>query len=153
MRISDWSSDVCASDLILEGEGRERLGTVLGDQHLLLQLHALAAILLADVALDADRHAGLEDAVVAGGVEVLQVDHRRILVAEPDAVHHHRIAVGPAACRQSPGAIGQLSKAEAGPQELQIEGDLLPREAIEPAMSIDRPAVAAKIGSAHCLTT
>src|SRR3546814_8701176 len=112
MRISDWSSDVCASDLILEGEGRERLGTVLGDQHLLLQLHALAAILLADVALDADRHAGLEDAVVAGGVEVLQVDHRRILVAEPDAVHHHRIAVGPAACRQSPGALGQLRSEE-----------------------------------------
>src|SRR3546814_15034959 len=72
---------------IREGEGRERLGTVLGDQHLLLQLHALAAILLADVALDADRHAGLEDAVVAGGVEVLQVDHRRILVAEIGRAH------------------------------------------------------------------
>src|SRR3546814_15390560 len=81
MRISDWSSDVCSSDL---------------------------------------------------------------LVAEPDAVHHHRIAVGPAACRQSPGALGQLAKAEAGPQELQIEVDLLPREAIEPALRVARPAVAAE---------
>src|SRR3546814_20009622 len=66
--------DLAGQQQILEGEGRERLGTVLGDQHLLLQLHALAAILLADVALDADRHPGPEDAVVAGGVDVFQVD-------------------------------------------------------------------------------
>ena len=70
------------------------LGAGVRDQHLLFQLHPLGAARLADVALDADRHAGLEHAVVAGDLRVLGIVDRRILITHADAVRDRGIAVG-----------------------------------------------------------
>src|SRR3546814_17787083 len=55
MRISDWSADVCSSDL--EGGGVGRLGRdpVDGADHLGLDV-GLEAVHVADLGLEADRH-------------------------------------------------------------------------------------------------
>src|SRR3546814_11897406 len=84
MRISDWSSDVCSSDLVHRAQGLQpgRLGAV--DQRLALLAAGVAGLraellenLLGDqprVALDADRHLlGEADAV---GVDVRSEERR-----------------------------------------------------------------------------
>src|SRR3546814_6431854 len=43
MRISDWSSDVCSSDLVLFAEQRVRLGDLEGKVNGLAELQAVAA--------------------------------------------------------------------------------------------------------------
>src|SRR5438552_956479 len=55
---------------VLEGRLGERHGAFSSDQHLLLELDALLAADLADIALDRDGHVLLEDTVVAPVREV-----------------------------------------------------------------------------------
>src|SRR3546814_2874086 len=102
MRISDWSSDVCSSDLLEGGElagavgvagfeGLEQVHRDVGDLHGLLGAGALHAVVEHDVA----ERAGGGDAAGAGGDELLGplvVD----LLAEV-FLHPHAGATGAAA--------------------------------------------------------
>src|SRR5207302_1484405 len=82
-----------AVQLLVEREGRQHLAAARGDEHLLLELDALGAAFLTDIALDADRHVLLEHAVVAGAVEVLAMGGLGPFVAHADAVPDAGIAV------------------------------------------------------------
>src|SRR5205823_5803824 len=77
-------------ELRLEGKARQKLVTSVGDQDLLFQLHALRAADFADIALDAQGHSRLEQAIVASArLVVLDIEARGILIAEPDSVEDH----------------------------------------------------------------
>ena len=73
-----------------------------GDEDLLLELDAFVAALLADVALDAERHAGLDHPVVARVLEVQVVVQVRVLAGHAAPVRRDEVAVGDEALRDLP---------------------------------------------------
>ena len=66
--------------------------------------------------------------IVAGG----------IFIAQADAVEDHRIAVGREAWRQLEADLGELAKADAGPEQIEVGVDLLIGKAVEALLRLAR---------------
>jgi hypothetical protein len=103
--------------LLFERVWREELHTGLRNQHLLLELHPLGTAFGADVAFDADRHIGLEGAVVAQPVRVIvDVTEMRIFVGHADTMGNDGIAIAPISVGDAPCLLRQLAEAKPGSQ-------------------------------------
>ena len=111
-------------------EGRQQLVAVARDERAFLELDAVDAARGADVALDRQDHAFLEDAVVAARVPVAAIDDDRPLVGETDAVHHVRVAIRIVGLRKRERLLGDLAEAHARLQQSEVVPDLLDRERI-----------------------
>src|SRR3546814_15361417 len=92
MRISDWSSDVCSSDLIVDGFGGQCLGARLAAVHLLGALD--------DVEQRGVFRAGLRRQDAPPGVHEVLGGHRRAIgpdmVAQLEGIGLAILAAGPA---------------------------------------------------------
>src|SRR3546814_3169063 len=115
MRISDWSSDVCSSDLLL-GLAAQMAGQVIADDAGLAHLLDLLDLLAIGVALE---HRMIE---VAGEPRVLQAqgvemafDLREALLH--DLAQHHSQAVAQVACQPELQEHRQLEQADAVDQQ------------------------------------
>src|SRR3546814_9294209 len=113
MRISDWSSDVCSSDLRLHGlaadarlEGAQRLGDDLAHRH--------ARIETGQRVLEDDLH------VLAPGPHRLGVERRQVL-AEPAGAPAGRLDEPQNGAAESRLAAAGLADEAAGPGGLQLQ--------------------------------
>src|SRR3546814_2129486 len=93
MRISDWSSDVCSSDLVARGAARLALHGGGG-----LALALLGRLLVVLALAGFGQHAGL----LAGALEAAQGKLERLVFADFDAWHRNLCGFGGPARRRGP---------------------------------------------------
>src|SRR3546814_12736523 len=110
MRISDWSSDVCSSDLIililifsvefglLPSFGRGETATFLGIESSLWSLDGWQHVLLPALNLSIFPMALLMRLARAGTAEAVRLDFVRF--ARAKGVRQHRLEIGRASCRE-----------------------------------------------------
>ncbi len=113
---------------------------MLGHQHLLLELDAFPAVLLADIALDADDHAGHQDPLPPIGREVHGVGDEGGLAVHPDAMHDRRVALLHEPPRNLPRLLRDLPEAHARLDDVDVVPDLVEGHPIEHLLVGRRPA-------------
>src|SRR5689334_22037968 len=119
------------SERRLEGEGREQFGAVCGDKDLLLELDALPAVWLADIALDTDRHVLGEFTVVAGGTEIGLVVQVRVLPGHTAPVGRQVVTVGGKPVRDLPRSPGVIPERQPRAEQGHVVLDLLPGDPVQ----------------------
>src|SRR3546814_11370356 len=97
MRISDWSSDVCSSDLARAPQHPTLLVTHEGNQAARLQAYREAGVEVAQVATDADGHVSLDATLSLLGARGIT----RLLVE--GGGHLAASQIGRASCRERVG--------------------------------------------------
>src|SRR5882757_7175074 len=110
-------SQLPAEQTLLEGKSSDELGAVRRDQQLLFELYPLGSIHIADITLDTDDHARLQDPLPAELREVLRMRHKRRFAMHAHAVQHGCIAALHEPLRYLPGLLRQLPVADARPDD------------------------------------
>src|SRR5438552_3148164 len=135
-------------DPILEREVIEPARTVLGHEHLDLELDALAGFGGARAALDTETHAGLEHAVIAPTpVHIDMGRNRRIFIAQPDAMERHPVAAVMKFLGDAERSFIEFAEAHAGLDQRPIVHDVLVSEGIEAFLGVARRRAAYRPGA------
>ena len=115
--------------VLLEESAREPNGAFARNQRLVLELHALAAAGLADIAINAHRHFFLKRAVLAAPFHANRTRYMGILVAHAYPMGEHRVRLGRYFRRHCPTLLGGFAEGEAWPvlsmgRELEVGRDV-----------------------------
>ncbi len=125
---------------------QKTFATARGDEHLVFELHAVRADVAADVALDAEDHSCLQDAVIARPFPIGRVRHRWVLVTWPDTGEQDRVTIGQAIVTQARRSMGERTECPAWPEQFRVQRDLLFGHGIEAALLGGRGTVAGQPG-------
>ena len=139
---SQEARSVLLQQLRLQRAEGQELRTLWCDPDLLLELHALSATGSADIALHANDHVRLDEAVVAVALEMSLMQNERIFVDEAYAMRQRRQGAASIGLGQLPGLLGDLAERGARPKQGDIALDLLMRQRVEPPLLVARRPIA-----------